>query len=253
MKQCPECRLVYPNDSTFCFVEGASLAALPDPRIGSTVAGRYVIESELGVGGMATVYRARSLIVDRPCAIKILSGQFAQDPVLRERFVREAKHAQRIAHPNVIEIFDHGELSSAVHATCAYPGLFRAVRHEGSLYWDGGIVDKAPVLALSESQAGRELDAYLVHYLPSRTRDRLGGALAYAQGMDAGLSAGRREHFELQLKVLQARGVPVYVIVSRLPPVSPRTMERAGAEAMAAAHQSVLKALDAPPVEFSAG
>ena len=151
------------------------------------------------------------------------------------------------------EIFDHGELSSAVHATCAYPGLFRAVRHEGSLYWDGGIVDKAPVLALSESQAGRELDAYLVHYLPSRTRDRLGGALAYAQGMDAGLSAGRREHFELQLKVLQARGVPVYVIVSRLPPVSPRTMERAGAEAMAAAHQSVLKALDAPPVEFSAG
>jgi serine/threonine-protein kinase len=109
MKQCPECRLLYPNDNTFCFVEGAALVALPDPRIGTTLAGRYVIERELGVGGMATVYAARHLIVDRPCAIKILAPQFAQDAVLRERFVREARHAQRIAHPNVIEIFDQGE------------------------------------------------------------------------------------------------------------------------------------------------
>jgi serine/threonine-protein kinase len=110
MKQCPECRLRYPGDSTFCFVDGATLVALQDPRIGSTAAGRYVIERELGVGGMATVYAARHLIIERPCALKILSPQYAQDPVLRERFVREARHAQRIAHPNVIEIFDQGDL-----------------------------------------------------------------------------------------------------------------------------------------------
>jgi serine/threonine-protein kinase len=109
MKQCTECRLLYPNESTFCFVDGSTLVALPDPRIGSTLAGRYVIERELGVGGMATVYAARHLIIERPCAIKVLNRQFAQDPVLRERFMREAKHAQRIAHPNVIEIFDQGE------------------------------------------------------------------------------------------------------------------------------------------------
>jgi serine/threonine-protein kinase len=109
MKQCPECRLLYPGESSFCFVDGATLATLPDPRIGSTLAGRYVIERELGVGGMATVYAARHLIADRLCAIKILGARFAQDPVLRERFVREARHAQRIAHPNVIEIFDQGE------------------------------------------------------------------------------------------------------------------------------------------------
>ena len=109
MKQCPECRLVYPNESTFCFVDGAALLTLRDPRIGTTLAGRYVIERELGVGGMATVYAARFVGVDRPCAIKVLSAQFAADPVLRERFVREAKHAQRIAHPNVIEISDHGD------------------------------------------------------------------------------------------------------------------------------------------------
>ena len=110
MKQCPECNLRYPHESTFCFLDGATLVALRDPRIGSTAAGRYVIERELGVGGMATVYAARHLLTERPCAIKILSAQYAQDPVLRERFVREARHAQRIAHPNVIEIFDQGDL-----------------------------------------------------------------------------------------------------------------------------------------------
>jgi serine/threonine-protein kinase len=109
MKQCPQCKLTYPSESTYCFVDGAMLLVLQDPRIGSTIAGRYVIERELGVGGMATVYEARHRIVERPCAIKILSPQYAQDPVLRERFMREAKHAQRLAHPNVIEIFDQGE------------------------------------------------------------------------------------------------------------------------------------------------
>lgn len=148
------------------------------------------------------------------------------------------------------EVFTAGELAPAVHATCAYPGLFRAVRHQGELYWDGGIVDKAPLLALQESAAGAGLDAYLVHYLPSRTRDRLGGAFAYAQGMDAGLSAGRREHFLLQVKVLEARGIPVHVIVSELPPVTPKTMERAGAEAFEAARASTVRALSSPAKSF---
>jgi serine/threonine-protein kinase len=109
MKQCPQCRLTYPNESTFCFVDGVALFASQDPRIGSTLAGRYVIERELGTGGMATVYRAQHRLVERPCAIKILKPQFAADPVLRERFLREARHAQRLAHPNIIDIFDHGD------------------------------------------------------------------------------------------------------------------------------------------------
>src|SRR5205085_524578 len=40
------------------------------------------------------------------------------------------------------EVFAQGDLATAVHATCAYPGLFRAVRIGASLYWDGGLVDK---------------------------------------------------------------------------------------------------------------
>lgn len=147
------------------------------------------------------------------------------------------------------DVFTSGDLATAVHATCAYPGLFRAVRMGGSYYWDGGLVDKAPVLALHDSAAGKELDALVVHYLPSRTRNVLGGPLAYAQGIAAGSAALRHDHFRLQLQVLDGRKVPVYVIVSNLPPVSPTTMER-GFDALDQARLSAERALARPPVPF---
>ncbi len=109
MKSCPKCNLRYPDESTFCFVDGATLEPLKDPRIGTTIAGRYVIEAVLGEGGMATVYRARHALVDRPCAVKVLNPALARDKLVRERFRREAKSAKKIAHPNVIDIFDEGD------------------------------------------------------------------------------------------------------------------------------------------------
>lgn len=109
MKTCEQCHLRYPNDSTFCFVDGASLVPLQDPRVGTTLNGRYVIEDVIGEGGMATVYRARHKLVDRPCAVKIMSPGLSKDQVVRERFRREAKAAQKLAHPNIIEIFDQGD------------------------------------------------------------------------------------------------------------------------------------------------
>ena len=114
MKTCPQCHQRYPADTSFCFIDGATLVAENDPRIGTTIGGRYVIEETLGVGGMATVYRAHHKLVDRPFAIKILNIQLAQDPTTRERFRREAKHSQRIAHPNIIEIFDQGDTEDGV-------------------------------------------------------------------------------------------------------------------------------------------
>ncbi|MEO7329838.1 MAG: protein kinase [Minicystis sp.] len=114
MKTCPQCNLVYPSESSFCFLDGSTLIVPKDPRIGSTLAGRYVIEEALGVGGMATVYRAHHKLVDRPCAVKILASQFAQDSTTRERFRRESRHAQRLAHPNIIQIFDQGETDDGV-------------------------------------------------------------------------------------------------------------------------------------------
>lgn len=148
-------------------------------------------------------------------------------------------------------VFDKGELAPRIHATCAYPGLFRAVKLDGKLFWDGGLVDKAPAQALAESSLGRDLDAILVHYLPSRTRGVVSGALAYAQGMSAAMAAVRREHFRLQLGLLERLNVPTYVVVSNLPPVSPGAMER-GFSALDQARLSAERALARPPLPFDA-
>jgi tRNA A-37 threonylcarbamoyl transferase component Bud32 len=109
MKTCPQCQIRYPADAIYCFVDGASLTVMVDPLIGTTLSGRYVIEDRLGEGGMATVYRARYKLMDRPCAVKVMNPAYATDATVRERFRREAKSAQALSHPNVIEIFDQGE------------------------------------------------------------------------------------------------------------------------------------------------
>lgn len=109
VKVCPQCKQRYPHESSFCFVDGSSLEELPDPRLGTTIAGQYVLERVLGEGGMATVYAARYKLVDRPCAVKILHGEVVRDPTVKERFRREAQHGRNISHANIIEVTDMGE------------------------------------------------------------------------------------------------------------------------------------------------
>jgi NTE family protein len=137
-----------------------------------------------------------------------------------------------------------GELAPAVHATCAYPGLFRPVELDGGLLWDGGLVDKAPALALSRHLPGA-LDALVVHFLPTRGRATLGGPFAYARGMAAGVAALRRSHLELQLALLSLEGLDVYLVVSELPAVSPRQLAR-GKLAVEAGRDAAQQALLAP-------
>jgi NTE family protein len=151
---------------------------------------------------------------------------------------------------HAMEEFSRGLIAPRVVATCAYPGLFRAAHVDGQLYWDGGMVDKAPVLSLANLAKELRLDALLVHYLPTAERDVPHGLWAYAHGLDAGMAIARREHFLLQLEVTKARGLPVHVVVSHLPPVSPRQLER-GVEALEAARASVGAALQIPPQPFA--
>jgi hypothetical protein len=73
------------------------------------VSERYELEDRLGHGGMATVYRARDLKLDRQVAIKLLAENFAGDDEIRKRFSREARLAARLDHPNVVQVFDVGE------------------------------------------------------------------------------------------------------------------------------------------------
>jgi serine/threonine protein kinase len=73
------------------------------------VAGRYEIERPLGHGAMATVDLARDVELDRSVALKRLAENLSRDEELRARFLREGRLAARLAHPNVVRIFDVGE------------------------------------------------------------------------------------------------------------------------------------------------
>jgi serine/threonine protein kinase len=70
---------------------------------------RYELRDRLGHGGMATVYSARDLKLDREVAIKLLADNFAGDDEVRRRFSREARLAAKLDHPNIVQVFDVGE------------------------------------------------------------------------------------------------------------------------------------------------
>lgn len=73
-----------------------------------TIAGRYVLESEISKGGMATVWRARDSVLARPVAVKVLHPHLSEDQAFLERFRREALAAARLGHPNIVSIYDTG-------------------------------------------------------------------------------------------------------------------------------------------------
>jgi serine/threonine protein kinase len=73
------------------------------------IGGRYCIERTLGGGGMAVVYAARDDRLDRMVAVKVLAENLAAQPEIRRRFLREARIAAALSHPNIVEIFDSGE------------------------------------------------------------------------------------------------------------------------------------------------
>ena len=68
------------------------------------LAGRYSLERELGRGGMGIVYLAHDIALDRPVALKLLPAALAAQPALRARFIREARIAARLSHPNIVPI-----------------------------------------------------------------------------------------------------------------------------------------------------
>lgn len=76
--------------------------------VGQTL-GNYRIESRLGSGGMGEVYRAVHIHLNRPAALKVLHANQAVDPTFQARFLREARAAAALSHPNIVEVFDFGE------------------------------------------------------------------------------------------------------------------------------------------------
>ena len=76
--------------------------------IGRVIKGKYKIYDEIGSGGFATVYLGRNVDTNQIVAIKVLSQQFTREPRYVERFRREAGLAERIRHPNIVRVLDHG-------------------------------------------------------------------------------------------------------------------------------------------------
>src|SRR2546426_1750539 len=87
-------------DVTLSF-EGAE----DDPLVGTTLGG-YRIEERLGRGGMGTVYRATQLSLDRQVALKVLSADLTKDDAFVQEFLKEARAAAKLNHPNVVQVYD---------------------------------------------------------------------------------------------------------------------------------------------------
>ncbi|HEY9353310.1 MAG TPA: protein kinase, partial [Nocardioides sp.] len=74
---------------------------------------RYVFHELIGTGGMGEVWRATDTTLNREVAIKLLKPEHAEDPIGRSRFESEAKHAAALHHPNVVAVYDVGEMPTA--------------------------------------------------------------------------------------------------------------------------------------------
>ncbi|MEM7157682.1 MAG: serine/threonine-protein kinase [Myxococcota bacterium] len=81
---------------------------------GSTIVGRYRVDSILGVGGMGAVFRGRHLGLERDVAIKVLHPELTRDPEISKRFDREAHSASRLDHPNCLRVTDVGSSDDGV-------------------------------------------------------------------------------------------------------------------------------------------
>lgn len=112
--------------------------------------GRYRVDARIAVGGMATVYRALDTRLDRVLALKVMHPTLAADVSFVERFIREAKSVARLAHPNVVQVFDQGTDGSYVYLAMEYVAgctLRDVLRERGALQPRAALDVLEPVLA----------------------------------------------------------------------------------------------------------
>ncbi len=159
----------------------------PDPRLGTVVAG-YRIDAPIGRGGMGVVYLAEHQTLRRRAALKIIAPELAGNPDFRERFLREARAAGGLSHPNIVTVYDAGEVDGLLYLAMQYvPGndLSQVLRDERRL---------GPYRVLDIGrQVGAALDAAHEHGLIHRdvkpANVLIDGRLAYLT--DFGLTKDR--------------------------------------------------------------
>ncbi|MEV0992151.1 serine/threonine-protein kinase [Streptomyces sp. NPDC049949] len=153
------------------------LGGRPSDLRGKRIAG-YLVESEIGRGGMAVVYLARDLRLDRPVALKLLAPELARNDVFRQRFAHESKVAAAIDHPHIVPVFEAGETDGLLYIAMRYvPGqdLRALLDRTGPLP-----VETAARIA---AQVASALDAAHAHDLVHR--DVKPGNILVAEGTDS--------------------------------------------------------------------
>ena len=128
--------------------------ALADPLPGTVLDRRYRIDAPIARGGMSTVYAGTDLRLERQVAVKVMAPALAHDPAFTERFVREARTAARLSHPNAVAVFDQGAEQTAagwvvflVMELVAGATLREVLHRRGRLRPDEAVSVLEPVLA----------------------------------------------------------------------------------------------------------
>ncbi len=133
-----------------------------DPLIGRVLEGRYRVGPKIARGGMATVYEAVDLRLDRVCAVKVMHSGLGDDHDFAARFVREARSAARLSHPNVVGVFDQGDDAGTLFLAMEYiPGhtLRDVIRKEAPMAPAKALTLIEPIL----SALGAAHQAGLIH------------------------------------------------------------------------------------------
>ncbi|HEY8310164.1 MAG TPA: serine/threonine-protein kinase, partial [Gemmatimonadaceae bacterium] len=113
-----------------------------DSDLREALSGQYDIEREIGRGGMGVVYLARDVRLDRAVAVKVLPADLSGNAELHERFLREARTAARLSHPNIVPIYRADEMGGRAFFVMAYidgVSLGERVRNSGTVPATDGV------------------------------------------------------------------------------------------------------------------
>ena len=122
VRVCPKCQQVVDSEEPYCPRDGTRLlkrsvfdeiVQQTDPLVGKRIAGRYLVIKKLGEGGMGDVFLAEHEDIEKRLAIKVLKQEYSSRVDMVVRFKQEAVSASRIKHPNVVDVFDFGQMEDS--------------------------------------------------------------------------------------------------------------------------------------------